>query len=149
MPGFGFSEIMSGTWQPSDRPDQSRRFHFSIDVRTGPLRRFRKDHVASLTGRVDAEGLASDRPLTGTVEIRPVFARVIRYRFEFTGDDGKPYQFAGQKDIRWLDPVRTWTELPAEISDGDGRVIGHSMTRFDLRTTVPFLLSFRPSFGAT
>ena len=145
MPGFGFNETMSGTWTDGA---QERRFRFTAEVRTGPLRRFRKDHVARMEGRVEADGLARDAALTGTVVLRPLLGRVIRYQFEFTGDDGKRYQFAGQKDIRWLDPVRSWTELPAEISDGDGKVIGQAMARFDLRTTVPFLLSFRPSFGA-
>ena len=78
--------------------------------------------------------------------MRPVLGRIIRYEFSFTGDDGKAYRFAGQKDIRWLDPVRTWTELPGEVSDEGGRVVGRAMTYFDLkRDGLSFVRSFRPA----
>ena len=89
--------------------------------------------MAGIEGPVDADGLARARPITGTMELRPWLRRIIRYQFEFQGDDGLPYSFAGQKDIRWLDPLRTWTELPGQLSDGVGMVLGTALTRFDLR----------------
>lgn len=145
MAGFGFAETMSGTWTRSD-DGRERPFRFTVDVRSGPLGRFRRKHLAEMAGTVDAGGLATGRPLHGTMELRPIFGRIIRYEFDFTGDDGKPYRFAGQKDIRWLDPLRTWTELPGELTDGSGRVIGRAMTRFDMqREGVRFLRSFRPA----
>ncbi len=146
MTGFGFSETMTGTWAPHDRPAERRPFRFSVVARSGPLGRFRADKVANITGTLDAEGLATRRELTGTMVVAPFLRRVIRYQFAFTGDDGKPYRFAGQKDIRWLDPVRTWTELPGELTDGAGVTVGRADLRFDLRRdSVAFLRSFRPS----
>jgi hypothetical protein len=145
MAGFGFAETMSGTWSREGDP-VARRFRFSIDVHSGPLGRFRKLALARMTGTVDADGLATDRPLHGTMELRPVLGRLIRYEFEFTGDDGQPYRFAGQKDIRWLDPFRTWTELPGELRDAAGRIVGRARTTFDLkRDGLSFLQSFRPA----
>lgn len=142
--GFGFAETMSGTW--TDRAGVERPFQFRVAVRSGPLGEFRRTALAAMEGTVDAGGLATDQPLHGTLEMRPLLGRVLRYEFEFTGDDGKPYRFAGQKDIRWLDPLRTWTELPGEVQDGDGRVVGRALTRFDLRRDgLAFMRSFRPS----
>lgn len=144
--GFRFAETMSGTWTRTDRTGERRPIQFSVVARSGPLGRFRADKVARLTGTIDAEGLATRREVTGTLVLKPFVGRVIRYELDFTGDDGKRYRFAGQKDIRWLDPVRTWTELPAEITDTEGALVGRALTRFDLRRdSATFLWSFRPA----
>ena len=144
MAGFGFRETMRGTWARTDGQRGGGAFVFTVDVDSGPLGAFGKTRRAAITGTVDADGLASGRSLTGTMVIRPWLGRVIRYEFAFTGDDGVRYRFAGQKDIRWLDPLRTWTELPGQLSDGGGLVIGTALTRFDLRgDSVAFVRSFR------
>jgi hypothetical protein len=142
--GFGFEETMSGTWT---KDGVTRPFSFTVKVRSGPLGAFRKnDQVAEMEGTVDAAGLASGKPLRGTLKLQPFLGRVIRYEFAFTGDDGKPYTFAGQKDIRWLAPLRTWTELPGEVRDGDGKLVGTAMTRFDLkRDGWTFMRSWKPA----
>ena len=71
--------------------------------------------------------------------------RIIRYGLQFTGDDGKPYELVGQKDIRWRDPIHSFTFLPAEILDRGHRRIGTCRTTFDLkRHWWGFLRSFRP-----
>lgn len=148
MLGFGFAETMTGTWQRVDNGGGGGRFEFTAIVRSGPLTEFGRSRLAHMTGTVDAQGLARARPLVGTMELRPLLGRLIRYQFEFVGDDGRSYGFAGQKDIRWLDPVRTWTELPGELTDDAGRVIGRASTRFDLRRTGgAFVRSFRLAFG--
>ncbi len=144
MAGFGFRETMRGTWARTDGERGGGRFEFTVTARAGSLLDFRKSRLATIEGTVDADGLARARPLTGTMELRPWLRRIIRYQFEFRGDDGLPYSFAGQKDIRWLDPLRTWTELPGQLSDGGGMVIGTALTRFDLRgDSVAFVRSFR------
>lgn len=146
MAAFSFAETMSGTWTPAADISIARRFEFTIRVHSGPLAEFRKDQIADIEGEVDAEGLATGAPLVGTMVLRPFLGRMIRYEFEFDGDDGERYRFAGQKDIRWLDPVRSWTELPGEITDEGGLVVGSSRTRFHLRRdAVSFLRSWRPA----
>ncbi len=141
--GFGFAETMSGTWT---RDGVERPFRFTVKVRSGRLRDFRRDQVAEMEGTVDAGDLATGQPLRGTLLMKPFLGRVLRYEFEFTGDDRRPYRFAGQKDIRWLAPLRTWTELPGEVTDDRGRVIGRALTRFDLkRDGLTFMRSWRPA----
>jgi hypothetical protein len=133
--GFGFDETMSGTWT---RDGVTRPFSFTVKVR-------KTDRLAEMEGTVDAGGLATRQPLRGTLLIQPFVGRVIRYEFEFTGDDGKHYTFAGQKDIRWLAPLRTWTELPGEVRDEDGKLVGKAMTKFDMKNDGwSFLRSWKP-----
>lgn len=142
--GFGFRETMSGTWTRTDGRPGGGAFEFRVAVDSGPLGQFRRTRTARLEGVVDVAGLASAQSLEGTLELRPLWDRVLRYRFEFTGDDGARYGFAGQKDIRWTDAVRTWTELPGELTDEGGVIIGTAIARFDLRGDgLSFARSFR------
>jgi hypothetical protein len=142
--GFGFAETMSGTWT---RDGVTRPFAFTAKVRSGPLGAFRhNDQRAEMEGTVDAGGLATAQPLRGTILLQPFLGRVIRYEFDFTGDDGQRYTFAGQKDIRWRSPLKTWTELPGEVRDARGALVGTAMTRFDLkRDGWTFMRSWKPA----
>ena len=70
-------------------------------------------------------------------------ARRIRYEFGFTGDDGRPYRFAGQKDVSPRHPLESMTTLPAEITDETGHRVAAALVRFDPRGLPAFLGSFR------
>lgn len=129
---LSFNETMSGTYEPIDDPGTRHPFKFTIDVHARSFLRHLRDGKANIDGEVVAPPLAEHARLWGEITIRPIGGRFIRYQFEFTGDDGKRYTFAGQKDIEWLDLVRTWTTLPGEIRDGD-RVVATCDTRFDLK----------------
>jgi hypothetical protein len=145
MPGLRFAETMSGTLEPIDDPGQRHPFRFDVKVRARSLLRHLRDGRAALDGTVHAPPIAERAPLTGEITIRPIGAKLIRYEFEFSGDDGKRYAFAGQKDIEYSDLIRTWTTLPGEIRDADGRVVATCETRFDLRGDgLRFFASFRP-----
>ena len=100
MTGFGFAETMSGTWERTDGARGGGRFEFSVTVRSGPLAEFRKTHLARLTGTVTADGLAVDGPVDGTLEIRPLLGRRIRYQFTFSGTFGFRYRLVGHNDFR-------------------------------------------------
>lgn len=144
--GFAFDETMSGTMARVDRPDEPVPFSFSVRVHQRSLLGHLRGAAADLTGTVEAPGLAACAELRGTLTMRPVLQRVIRYEFEFAGDDGRTYRFAGQKDIRWRDALRTWTTLPGEITDDDGRVVARCDTRFDARADwMQFASSLRPA----
>jgi len=139
---LSFNETMSGTYEPIDAPGQRRPFKFKLDIHAPSFLRHLRDGKAELVGTVEAPALAANAHLTGEITIRPIGGRFIRYHFEFLGDDGKRYTFAGQKDIEWLSLVRTWTTLPGEIREGD-RVVATCDTRFDLKDGPAFLRSFR------
>lgn len=143
--GFRFSENMYGSYRTVKEPAGERRFCFHFDVVSRSLWRTLRDGRAEASGWVEAEGLATHAPLEGFIVIKPLFARLIRYEFDFTGEGGAAYHYAGEKTIRHLHPTTTWTTLPGVIYDADGNEFARSLTRFDLAEMSPFLRSFRPS----
>jgi hypothetical protein len=141
--GFRFSENMYGTYQSASAPDRERRFMFHIEAVSRDWRRTIRDGRVEATGFVEAEGLASHAPIEGFMIIKPLVQRLIHYEFEFLGEDGASYRYAGRKTIRHLSPLRTWTTLPGSILDAAGRETARSVTRFDTREFGAFLRSFR------
>ena len=117
--------------------------HRALRRRHCPRASTRGDGRAEATGYVEAEGLAERAELAGFIVIRPLVARTIRYEFHFYGDDGSRYRFAGEKTIRHLHPIRTWTTLPGALYDAEDRAIAHSLSHFDLKELGPFLRSFK------
>src|SRR5262249_55004332 len=98
-----------------------------------------------LDGTLDMEGFADDVPITGTIEIAPITKKIIRYDFSFTGNDGAPYRFSGQKNIRLADLVGTWTTLTGQVLDARGDEVARATVKFDVRADLlPFLVSFKP-----
>lgn len=140
VPGFHFRETMSGSYQ---RDGVERPMHFTATARAGSLLAHLRDRKARLEGEVTLEGLASARPLEGEVTIDPLFGRLIRYEFTFSGDDGQRYRFVGQKDVTLRDPVGSMTFLPAEILSVDGTRVATAQLRFDTRDLPRFLGSWR------
>jgi hypothetical protein len=142
--GFEFAETMSGTWQPDEVGAAERPLSFTVRARAPSLRQHLRDGVAELHGTIDAEGLATGAEVTGTLTIRPMRERAIRYDLGFRGDDGKSYRLIGQKDLRASRPLASVTTLPAHIVDDAGRPLATCQVRFRLRDQlVPFLSSWR------
>ena len=144
FPGFSFRETMSGSYWRLETPTEERAIAFTIDARARDLRRFARDKTWSITGTVDAEGLASKRPLEGTLAFRLLGERRLPYRFKFTGDDGRDYELSGQKEWSGLSPVESMTLLPASLYDADGAELARATLRFDLRSDLTsWMKSFR------
>jgi hypothetical protein len=93
------------------------------------------------------ERFADEVPIRGTIEIRPVVGKIIRYDFSFTGNDGQPYRFSGQKDIRWTEIKRSMTTLNGVITAASGEEIARATLHFDVKADLlPFLVSWKPAF---
>jgi hypothetical protein len=143
MAGFEFKETMSGTWRTPSGGNE-RSIEFTITARAGRLLRHLFDRKAEMDGRLRMSGFAEDVPLSGELTIDPLLGKKIRYEFDFVADDGKRYHFAGQKDVEFLNVVRTMTTLPGDITGSDGSVVAHADLRFDTHDLPSFLASFRP-----
>jgi hypothetical protein len=144
--GFEFSEVMGGTYALRSAPDDHRRMVFSIHVVADSALRHLRDGKMAMTGTLEMDGFADDVPVAGTLTMLPFTKRLIRYEFTFTGNDGQPYRFAGQKDIRFRDLRRSFTTLPGAVYDAQGREIATALTRFDLRADLfQFVASWRPA----
>jgi hypothetical protein len=142
--GFEFAEQMTGSIEWDAEPGVKYPFRFEVRAHAHSLR----DHA--ITGRARLDGIVHAPPrvtaadATGTIVIRPIGGKVIRYELAFRSDDGHHYELRGQKDISWRHPLRTFTELPAELLDDAGHRVASCSTRFDLRNDgFSFLRSFR------
>ena len=143
--GFEFAETMTGTIEHQTSPGVRQPFRFEITAYAESTRRHFRDGKAEIHGVIYAPPIAEGAPVTGVITIRPLIQRIIRYELSFVGDDGKPYEMVGQKDIRWTAPLRTFTELPAEILDENHRRVATCQTTFNLKSDwFSFLRSFRP-----
>src|SRR5450432_2273888 len=137
---------MSGTVEWQNEPGKRHPFRFDVTAHAASTRDHLATGMASLSGTVFAPPMTRAADTHGTITIRPLGQRIIRYELSFSGDDGKRYEIVGQKDIRWLKPLSTFTTLPAEIRDADHHVVGTCLTAFDLRRDGwKFLRSFRPA----
>ena len=144
--GFEFAETMSGTIEMDAEPGKRHPFKFEIRAHAESTRKHLADGRARVTGVISAPPMAASADADGTITIRPLGQRIIRYELSFLGDDGKRYEMVGQKDIRWRRAIETFTTLPAEILDEDHRRVATCLTRFDYRNDLwSFLRSFRPA----
>jgi hypothetical protein len=142
--GFQFAETMAGTVEWDAQPGVKHPFSFEVTAEAASTRTHLRDGKATLHGVVHAPPLAQAADAEGTITIRPLGQRIIRYELQFAGNDGKIYELVGQKDIRWRDPIRSFTSLPAEILDQEHRRVGTCQTTFDLKGDWwSFLRSFR------
>jgi hypothetical protein len=143
--GFEFAETMAGSFELDAAPGVKHPFRFEVTAYAESTRKHLSDGKAELHGTIYAPPIAEGAPASGVITIRPIGQRIIRYELAFTGDDGKPYEMIGQKDIKWTAPLRTFTELPAEILDEDHKRIATCRTTFDLKNHWwSFVRSFRP-----
>jgi hypothetical protein len=146
--GFAFEEVMSGTYTLNGHPDQTGSIRFRGQARAEDVFHYLKNRTAALEGTLDMERFADDVPIRGSLEIRPILGKVIRYEFSFTGNDGHPYRFAGQKDVRLDDLPASMTTLNATIVDGQGYEVARANLHFDVKSDLlPFLVSIRPALS--
>ena len=143
--GFSFRETMSGTYWRLDAPTDERAIEFRLRASTSDVARFARDKTWNVrTGTLDAEGLATSRPLEGTLAFRLLDERRLPYRLLFAGDDGARYELSGQKEWTGLAPLESMTLLPASLYDAGGQEIGRATLRFDARADLlRWLKSFR------
>ncbi len=144
--GFVFAETMSGMVVWDSEPGKKHPFKFEISAHAESTRAHFLDGKVSVRGVLDAPPRAHGVDCEGTMTIRPIGQKIIRYELSFVGDDGKPYELVGQKDIRFLSLRKTLTYLPAEILDDQHRRVATCETRFDVKNDLwSFLRSWKPA----
>ena len=135
---------MSGAYWRLDEPTEERAIAVTLEARAESLRRFALDKIWSVTGTLDAEGLATSCSVEGTLAFRLLDERRLPYRLAFTGDDGRKYELSGQKEWSGLSPIESMTLLPVSLYGADGEEMARATLRSDLRSDlVPWLKSFR------
>jgi hypothetical protein len=142
--GFAFRQTMSGSYWWLDAPADEGAMAFTIEATTTDVRAFVRDKTLAIKGTIDADRLASARPLEGALAFKLLDERRVGYRFAFSGDDGLRYELSGQEEWRKISPIASLTLLAASIYDDKGEEIARATLRFDLRSDwATWLKSFR------
>jgi hypothetical protein len=131
----------------SSSPSDERPARFTLRASTADALQHLRDGLVKVEGVLELPGFAEEAAVAGTMEIRPLDKRIIRYELAFVAHDGLPYRLIGQKDIRVTDLRHTMTTLPFEITGGggQGKIVGRGTVRFDLQNDwLKFAASFRP-----
>lgn len=99
---------------------------------------------AFLNGTVTIDGLCMDAPMAGTLELRYVTERRIRYTFDFEAK-GKAYHFVGEKvNILPWNLLFSHTTCFGRLTEKKtGKLVSTSVTFFKLASALKFLASFR------
>jgi hypothetical protein len=142
MPGFEFHETLTGSLHVLSKAEAAP-MSFTIRARTRGFGVTRRAEL-EIEGEVDAEGFADHRPLRGSIDVGALLRRAIPYSFEFTGNDGAPYTFAGEKTLAPGALVASFSLLPGEIRTAGGALVGRALLRFDVRSdALRYFKSFR------
>jgi hypothetical protein len=133
VPGLAFRESMQGTYWRLDAPTEVRSVAVTLDARADVTSLLR-DRQLAVSGVIDVEQLATERPLEGTLAFR--FARDGRfhYRLRFLGDDGGAYELGGQTEWSPLAPLSSLEVLAASLYDASNQEIGRGTLRFPARS---------------
>ncbi|MFA6032618.1 MAG: hypothetical protein WC889_06940, partial [Myxococcota bacterium] len=145
--GFQFQESVSGTHRfvekRRDRGEMPFSFRFVAD--TDKLKEAlhpetRDFFRMTIDGTIRMDGVCSAAPFAGTLEISLIRKRQLIYDFEFKGENGTMYRFAGHKDLSLFQPIKSVMTLYGEVANAKtGRVISTSISFLDLRD-LPLLL---------
>ncbi|HEY4179470.1 MAG TPA: hypothetical protein VGM90_21650 [Kofleriaceae bacterium] len=142
--GFEFSETMEGTVEWTSTPGVKHPFKFEITAHAASTREHLRDGMVDVRGVITAPPLAESAECSGTMTIRPIGQKIIRYELAFVGDNGTRYEVVGQKDIKYRSLMHSWTHLPLDVLDDQHRRVGVAATRFDVRRDmIGFLRSFQ------
>ncbi len=151
---FAISEVMQGTHHfvdPNLGEPFERLFYFRIDW-SGALPEALDPRKAEFM-TFDTEGMIfvggltpAEVPCRGSMRVDYIHSKSIRYELDFE-HDGADYHFIGEKiDINLLNPVmlaKTHTTCYGSLARDDGSVLSKSVTHFEPRAMIPFVMSFR------
>jgi hypothetical protein len=139
---------MTGHYYLFADPLDERPVHFELDVKLPLARRLVLGRTADVRGTMTLEGLATARPLHGT--LRFLFDQN-RTPFDFvlTSDEGRTLRVRGQHDFIVTDAAGSMRNVPASLYDAEGEEIGRAVLRFDWRADIgKTLKSIRPTWRA-
>ena len=124
--GFVFRERMVGRFHVLGKPLTEHDITVDLEAHVRDLR----SRIATIAGRIHAEGLVDDAPVQGKLDLGALHQRRIPYDLAF----GDHLRLAGEKELSWLAPVQTYATLPFSIvSEADWTELARGALRFDVR----------------
>ncbi len=152
--GFNIDEIMTGEHEFEKGFGSPGKKFMEFHATWGPKRiseflnpKSNKFCMSEMEGTVTIEGLCTDVPMKGTMELSYFREHKIRYIFDFSVD-GVNYHFVGEKvNVHlwrfWALP-KTHTICYGKLTLASaGELVSKSITHFRFRTSLAFMRSFR------
>lgn len=133
IPGASFCEWLSGSYWRLDSPTDELSIELTLEAFTPDIREFLRERVWQISGKIDAERIATERPVEGSVCLKRLAEGQIQYRIRFRGNDERRYELSGRKEWTGLAPLDSATLLAAKLLDDAGEEVGRATLRFDLR----------------
>ena len=135
--GVAFSQVLTGTYHHLSDPGEELPFELRLRgfFPVGSMLR----RVADLEGSLHAEGLATRRPLSGTLTFRLVRGGKLVYELTFEGDDGQPRRFHGETELTIRRPKSSLERVFGRVfvdDEEEARVILHD----PLEESIPRIL---------
>lgn len=127
-----FTETLRGSYFLLDSPEVTRLCEVAVQFRMRRPHAAGQAYDAELTGQATFDGLCRDAALQGRVDIQLKRPRVVRYAFDFVGQDGTALSFRGDKHPSLLRPLYSATTLWGTITQ-DGNPLAMVRLHFDLR----------------
>ncbi len=140
--GLSFFETMRG--EVVDKSDEPHAIDFELKGEATEISRFLRGGEVKVTGIVNAPPFAERAPLEGRMVISPLRRRRITYEFRFCDPQGRSCRFEGKKEISFLRPVSSMTEMEGAICR-EGETVAEGELFFDLGELPEFLNSWRPT----
>jgi hypothetical protein len=132
---LSFVETMRGTLR--DAAGAEHPVSFEVTASSRGRGRF------DLRGVISAPPFAPEAVAEGTLTIAP-FLRAITYRLRFQSRDGAMLGLEAEKHPTPTSPLKSMTEMDAELFDAQGRLLAHGRMLFDLADLPRFAASWLP-----
>lgn len=94
----------------------------------------------AVEGEIDANGLASEKPVRGWVELERWVPFAARYELELRADDGRELRLVGERRARLRDLVFSASRVQGRLLDADGQEVGSLELRLDYRRELSRLM---------
>jgi hypothetical protein len=145
MFGFELAESMTGSWHSFDAPLDDRPVRMKLRLTVDGLRKFALERSIKVEGTIWADGLATERSVSGDIKWRLLDENRVPYRLEFDGDDGRLYRIQGQRDFFVYNAIESLTTMYASLYHEDGHEMGRTTLHFEPKVELPALIrTFRP-----
>lgn len=149
--GFLINEVMTGehAFAPAFGTPEKRPMEFRVTWGSKHIPQWANPShdrfmVGDIRGSVTIDGLCSQSPCSGSLELRYFKDHTVRYTFSFEVD-GKSYEYVGEKvniHLRNL-PWSHTTCFGRVVLQETGELVSTSVTHFRMRSLPRFMASFR------
>ncbi len=130
-----FEQTLVGSYRPEG---DVRELALEVKLDAKPAKPFGalSGKPLSVTGSVFADGLATQQPVSGQVDLRRFSTGAGAYQLSFAADDGRKLRLLLRRHAALRTPVFSFSRFVGELLDDAGDRLAQVELRVDLRRTL-------------